>query len=594
MFLVQTSVLVAVLSMGGLAYFGMNALATVTTQSSAKAIAYSLAQTAGHDIAADTNSASTMTQLATSLTQQQGSVTDKILLQTVDGKVVLSTDSTDIGKAPNDAASQKALQATADKPVFQIDGGRFEHATAVVVNGKVWGVVRVQGPISVLRGELATTGWVTLAVIAIIVIGSGLITRRRAGRLVLPLRELSAQAERIGVGDLSVTVAVKGEDEVARLGTAFNSMTAKVRELLAGIQEAGDYVVESSRRLAEGASDAAHSIEHLSSLSNSVNDRANQQAEDTANASSVVRELTQAVGQIASGAEEQAGGMTRVNQLTAQMMDVVKSIHLEIEEVSAAAKGALQAAGEGQGAMSDSNEGMERITQAVSVVAQQMEQLHASTDRINEVISLIGEVAEQTNLLALNAAIEAARAGEAGKGFAVVAEEVRRLASRTQNAAGEVTSLVEAIQKGTSEVLAAVERGNAEVREGTALSGQAAQAFSQIVTSVRETEQRASNILRDARNLAESSGQVQDAIATVAAVAEENSAAAEEMSAGSQEVAGLIEDIRTMSAQTHEMVGSMASDTQTMAGQAEEIAATAEAMMESAHQLQALARRFKV
>jgi methyl-accepting chemotaxis protein len=80
--------------------------------------------------------------------------------------------------------------------------------------------------------------------------------------------------------------------------------------------------------------------------------------------------------------------------------------------------------------------------QAVQVTDEEMKSVLKSSDEISQIVSAINQIAEQTNLLALNAAIEAARAGEAGRGFAVVADEVRQLAQKSGQSAGEINRLV--------------------------------------------------------------------------------------------------------------------------------------------------------
>ncbi|NKQ13287.1 hypothetical protein DQ405_022890 [Pseudomonas sp. SST3] len=96
------------------------------------------------------------------------------------------------------------------------------------------------------------------------------------------------------------------------------------------------------------------------------------------------------------------------------------------------------------------------LIEDVKVTSISLDRLQHDAQSIVGVLDVIRSIAEQTNLLALNAAIEAARAGEAGRGFAVVADEVRALASRTQNSTQEIQGMINRLQSGTSAAVKAM------------------------------------------------------------------------------------------------------------------------------------------
>ena len=156
--------------------------------------------------------------------------------------------------------------------------------------------------------------------------------------------------------------------------------------------------------------------------------------------------------------------------------------------------------------------------------------LAEAAQKIGEVVRLISDIAEQTNLLALNATIEAARAGEAGKGFAVVAGEVKRLATQTAKATGEISAQVGAIQASTGSAVTAIKGIGSTIREVDAISGRIAhavagqgQATAQITRSVQET-------VSSTDIMTASVGEVSAAAAETGAVATRVLIAAEAMS----------------------------------------------------------------
>jgi len=231
-----------------------------------------------------------------------------------------------------------------------------------------------QKNVEAVRGVQYTLfGLAAVSVIAGIII-AGLITRS----ITMPLRKGVLVATEMAAGNLEVSIAAWGKDEMGQLLIAMKNMLEKLRGVVADVKAAANNVASGSEQLSVGAGQMSQGTA--------------QQAASTEEASASVEEMNATIRQNAENARQ------------------TEKIALK------SAKDALASG--------------EAVAEAV----------HAMKDIAGK-ISIIEEIARQTNLLALNAAIEAARAGEHGRGFAVVAAEVRKLAERSQVAAGEIGQL---------------------------------------------------------------------------------------------------------------------------------------------------------
>lgn len=140
---------------------------------------------------------------------------------------------------------------------------------------------------------------------------------------------------------------------------------------------------------------------------------------------------------------------TAMNQMSATVQEVARNA----TEASNAAQHGNDAAKEGVMVAEQTRGGIEQLVQRINQAVEVVSRLQDESQHIGVVLDVIKNIAEQTNLLALNAAIEAARAGEAGRGFAVVADEVRTLASRTQESTREIEEMISRLQGGVHDVV---------------------------------------------------------------------------------------------------------------------------------------------
>ncbi|MCH2342496.1 MAG: methyl-accepting chemotaxis protein [Pseudomonas sp.] len=223
--------------------------------------------------------------------------------------------------------------------------------------------------------------------------------------LMLQIDELRSRLERVSQGDFSAPLQVQyADNEMGKINLAYNRLLVQVGEMIRGVRQAADEADGQCVRMANMAGDSARNVEA-------------QQAE---------------IDQVA----------TAMNEMLATSQEVARST----VEAASAADLAEQETSAGNAVMNESVTAIRALTGHVDGLAGVMQQLVQDSHEIGKVLNVISGIAEQTNLLALNAAIEAARAGEQGRGFAVVADEVRSLASRTQDSAKEVSVLVERLQ----------------------------------------------------------------------------------------------------------------------------------------------------
>ncbi len=280
--------------------------------------------------------------------------------------------------------------------------------------------------------------------------------------IVDPLAHALEISNKLSEGDLTVKIDVDSTDETGLLLTAMKHMVAKLREIVGEVKRAGDNVSAGSQEL-----------------------------------SATAEEMSQGATEQAASAEEVSSSMEQMTSNIKQNADNA----LQTEKI------AIKSA-------EDAGKGGQAVSETVSAMKD-----------IAGKISIIEEIARQTNLLALNAAIEAARAGEHGKGFAVVASEVRKLAERSQTAAGEISTL------STTSVDVAEKAGEMLLR---------------IVPDIQKTADLVQEISSACNEQNSGSDQINKAIQQLDQVIQQNASASEEMASTSEELSSQAEQLQSI------------------------------------------------
>jgi methyl-accepting chemotaxis protein PixJ len=225
-------------------------------------------------------------------------------------------------------------------------------------------------------------------------------------------------------------------------------------------------------------------------------------------------------------AEDVAVALDRIQSLNT----AAKGVAANAEQAEAAVLQASQSVEQGEMAMNRTVDGILAIRETVAETAKKVKRLGESTQKISRVVNLISSFADQTNLLALNASIEAAHAGEEGRGFAVVAEEVRSLARQSAGATAEIEKVVAEIQQETNEVVAAMEAGTEQVVTGTKLVEETRENLNRITAVSAEISQLVAAISASALEQSQTSEQVTQTMADIAAISNKTAMASTQVS----------------------------------------------------------------
>ena len=172
--------------------------------------------------------------------------------------------------------------------------------------------------------------------------------------------------------------------------------------------------------------------------------------------------------------------------------------------------------------------------------------LEKDSDQIGTVLEVIKGIAEQTNLLALNAAIEAARAGEQGRGFAVVADEVRSLASRTQESTEEIQQMIERLQKGSREAVSVMETGRTQVLSSVEQASKAGEALENITAAVDQIATMNHQIVDSVSQQGLVTEEINQNINNISQVADESANGTDQLSIASADLANLSNELQVL------------------------------------------------
>ncbi len=442
--------------------------------------------------------------------------------------------------------------------------------------------------------QLLTTLLLGTGLTAVLV---GAIAAYLARRATQPIENAADAVEKLGQGDLDIRIAVAGQDEVAKLGNNINRMAGQIQTLLTEQQESARQQLAAQAEVARQQEAAAHqqaeSAEQQRLAKESLQRRALEllievdpvsrgdltirakvtedeigTVADSYNAT--ISSLRQIVAQVQAAArqmsETTSSSEVSVQGLSAEALRQTEEITIALDQIQAmnnsiqavassaaqaetAVREATQTVNEGDAAMNRTVVGILAIQETVAETSEKVKRLGESSQEISKVVNLINTFADQTNLLALNASIEAARAGEEGRGFGVVADEVRALALQSAEATAEIARIVDEIQVGTNEVIAAMETGNEQVVMGTKLVDETRQSLNKITAVSSQISTLVEAIGQAAIAQSQASESVTHTMNDVAAISNKTSTEATQVSTSFKNLLTVAQELQTSAGQ---------------------------------------------
>jgi len=390
-----------------------------------------------------------------------------------------------------------------------------------------------------------------------------------------PLREISDAAEKVANGNLQAEVKkLTVKDELGKLSNSFTGMVNSLKNLVHNILNSSSLLASSSQELASSVSEASRATAEVAETISQVAEGSIRQSEELHKTNEEGNIIAQKAQDIVNTSDENLRLLEEIIKKLEENSHTLSTISKMNNSVSEQSKVTQEKAQNGKKLLIDLVASVENTAQVSQEVAQSVELLTERSQEIGKIVDLITGIAEQTNLLALNAAIEAARAGDAGRGFAVVAEEVRKLAEGSAQAAEQIGTLISEIQKNTTETFEAMQRAQNQVETGSKQSEKVYQSFEDIIAATSTVTNSIDNLtktigeleinqktttentqilvkhtedtLYDLRSISESINKLNEALATVASIAEENAASSEEISASVEEQNAAMEEINSM------------------------------------------------
>lgn len=452
-----------------------------------------------------------------------------------DSSVILASRDSDLISKTLGADGQSAFYKDVEK---KVSGKSYDFCTLdgnmtvfKEVNGTNWLLVSYV-PTNVVLADLVGLRnlMIIFSIISILVLC--VLIERVTHVVIRPVKEMTRVITSMASGDFTVSMKVKGNDEIAVMGRSVEHFIASMKEMIRQMGHVSD-------RLEKQAGSSKN-------VSGEMNSAANIQSQSMTELNATVDQLSVSVNEIAQNATQLAGVVADTKEDSDKVEDKMRTT----VEVSEKGKADMESVGN---ALHNIEISIHNLEEAVNKVG-------TASGEIVDIIKLIGDIAEETNLLSLNASIEAARAGEAGRGFAVVASQIGVLAKNSADSVAHITSLINEINGLVDDAVKQVGNSASDIESSADLIHTAVDTFDQIFQNIQET----SHLIED---VVEKINQVDQVATNVAAISEEQAASSDEILATSESMLQQAKSISKNSEQVEEEAGNLAESADQLADQ---------------------------
>ena len=452
-----------------------------------------------------------------------------------DSSVILASRDSDLISKTLGADGQSAFYKDVEK---KVSGKSYDFCTIdgnmtvfKEVNGTNWLLVSYV-PTSVVLADLVGLRnlMIIFSIISILVLC--VLIERVTHVVIRPVKEMTRVITSMASGDFTVSMKVKGNDEIAVMGRSVEHFIASMKEMIRQMGHVSD-------RLEKQAGSSKN-------VSGEMNSAANIQSQSMTELNATVDQLSVSVNEIAQNATQLAGVVADTKEDSDKVEDKMRTT-VEVSE-------------KGKADMESVGNALHNIEISIHNLEEAVDKVGTASGEIVDIIKLIGDIAEETNLLSLNASIEAARAGEAGRGFAVVASQIGVLAKNSADSVAHITSLINEINGLVDDAVKQAGNSASDIESSADLIHTAVDTFDQIFQNIQETSHLIEGVV-------EKINQVDQVATNVAAISEEQAASSDEILATSESMLQQAKSISKNSEQVEAEAGNLAESADQLADQ---------------------------